>query len=299
MVVGQHHMLSIRRKLSEFLTQSIKNSRTSAEVYMDGASYSEKIKECVKEQLGADDAAVNDWLSSDIIKPTKGTAIKKKDNGKVARQTVRAETPLKAVLPHIIEALKKRVLLAYFKTVNVSMEKLSKRQVLQCLANNRYTDSDDRQKAICEAMVSMYAFLGALHRVEDGDIVGAGRVVRASIGFYALASCFVRYYLECVKTGTVNKPRTGTEPGWYVRWRAELIRVHGFLKKDSDVHNGLALTDGSDANRAVINTEEDNQVKIWHKRQADEEVNYPTRLNDAIEEENQREQQQQQQQQQQ
>lgn len=85
MVVGQHHMLSIRRKLSEFVTQSIKNSEKSADVYMDGTSYSEKIKECVKEQLGGDDAAVNERLSSDIIKHTKGTANKKKDIGKVAR----------------------------------------------------------------------------------------------------------------------------------------------------------------------------------------------------------------------
>ncbi|KAK1867048.1 hypothetical protein I4F81_009558 [Pyropia yezoensis] len=297
MEVAKNQMIRIRQHLTELVMQSISQSQNSAESYMDAASYSNVMKSCAQQEINGDEAAVNWWLSSDIIKPTKNG--KHKETREQPRKTVRAETPLKAVLPHTIEALKKRALQAYFKSITVDMNNLTTRQVLTCLAKNDYTDSNGGRKAICEAMVSMYSFLGALNRVDNGDIVGAGCVVHASIGFYALASCFVRYYLECAKTGTINKPRTGTEPGWYVRWRAELLRVHLFLEKDKDVHSGLALTDGSDVNRATISTEEDEQVKIWYAKQLDNEVNYPAWLTQAIEKEEQEKQRRQQQQMQQ
>lgn len=283
MDVAVSQMVRVRQKLSELVTQSIGRSLTSAAVYMDAVTYSGMIKSTVQEVINGDDAAVADWLSSYIMKPTKSRK-RKKATGKEAHQKVRAETPLKAVLPHTIEALKKRALLAYFKQIEANMDKLSKRQVLSCLAKNNYTNSDGGRKGICAAMVSMYSFLGALDRVHERDVV-AGRVVHASVGFYALASCFVRYFLECVKAGTVNKPRTGTDPGWYVRWRAELLRVHTFLENDNEVHNGLALTDGPDSKRASISTEEDEQVKIWYGRQIENEVNYPAWLAQAIKQE--------------
>lgn len=247
------------------------------------------IKGCVQKEIDGNEEAVNSWLSADILKPKKITSPNKKPKKNIKKkggETLRAEKPLKAVLSRIIEALKKRALTAYFKAVIADMNNLSQRQVLQFLANNAYTDSEDGQKTICDAMVSMYAFLGGLHRVVKAQLVRNGRVVRASIGFYALASCFVRYYLECVKAGNVNKPRTGSDPGWYVRWRAELIRVDKFLEKDNEPHNGLALTDGQYDNRATISTEEDDQVSCWYGAQLDREVDYPTRLVDAIADEN-------------
>lgn len=206
---------------------------------------------------------------------------------------VRADVPLQAVQPHLIEAMKKKVIVAIFSAVGLDFQTVSLIQVLQWLFKNKYTDSEDGRQAIGAGLKAIFEYLGATDRVKVGD-VGTGTVVSMSIGHYALAACFVRHCLELAVMKAYKKStrRTGAEPGLYIRWRAELLRVHKFLESDNDASLGLALTDGAERDRAVLNTSGNEMVEhIYEKQKKDDDgyIKLLTRLQAEEEQRKQRE----------
>lgn len=160
------------------------------------------------------------------------------DNSK-GPSIVRARIPLNAVLPHFIGALKQRVVAAFCRQVGIPAHQLSVLTALRWLANLEYTYSEDGRKGIRAGTIAIYDYLGAAERVQDKG-VGSGKVVTMSIGHYGLSSGLVRHFLEGVVFDVYKeylaRQRKRIEPGFYVRWRVELFRVHAFLEKDTDVH---------------------------------------------------------------
>lgn len=200
-------------------------------MHFAGKTYNNMMKSCVLKKMTSDEAAVKAWLPADILKLKKDNqSTKAKKSKRSTRfEAVRAQEPVTVVLYHIIEALTKRALEAYFKGINADMDDLSRRQVLPCLTHNAHTESEHGHRAMCDAMVSMFAILGGLDPVAQAQLVFNGRVVRASFGSYELASCFLLCYLESVEACNVNEPRTGGSLGWVMRWRAKVIRVDRIL----------------------------------------------------------------------
>lgn len=305
-VIGMHHMIAIRRIVNDRLTKSMSTANTCAEVYHDADTFARLVLESVIQHFECNEMQAKVFLKSTIIQPTKkrgGAAVKSStpavnassssDDAKHAVDdqpesepiTVRAAIPLHAVQPHLIEAIKKRVVPTFFSAVGLNARTITLMQVMRWLARNLYTNSDNGRKAMRECVLVMYRYLGVSDRVQDKD-VGDGPVVVLSVGHYALVSCFVRHALEMAvaKAYSRSTRRTGVEPGLYVRWRTELLRVNEFLEKDNDAHRGMSLLDGDNENRAVLSTAENEIVDRMYRRQQEDDDRY-ARLLDRLEKE--------------
>lgn len=287
-VVGMHHMIAIRRRLNDRLTDSIGTALTCAGVYHDSLTFSDLVLECTMEHFGSGEEEARAFLSSDINQPTKqrGGAARSRSASsssedasgqkhKVEPTVVRADSLLFAVQPHLVEAIKKKVLIAFFSAVGLDINTVTLIQVLQWLAKNKYTDSEVGRKAVRAGVKAMYLYLGVTNREHDDD-VGSGTVLGISIGHDALASCFIRHCLELAVAKAYKKRtrRTGAEPGLYLHWRLELLRVDPFLERDNDAHFGLALADGDRDDRILLQTAENEMVDHLHKKQEDNEDAY-------------------------
>lgn len=288
-VQGMHDAIAVRCVLSDVVPARIGAARTCAEVYSDVATFVDLVKTHTMDTLGLSHDAAVTWLMTHVKQPTKGNDTDARTSKKRAASdgftTVRPIKLLKAVQPHLIGSLKKRILPIYFAALSLEISELTLITVMTWLINNDYTQSPVGKKAICECLVSLFVFLGAGDRVETVS-VGSGRVIRASLGHYALVSGFVRYFLEGLKDKLyrdraltqARQRRTGAEPGVYLYFRAELLRVHAFLDKDDLPHEGLVLTDGGVINRAELHTPENDQAAIMYNRQQILEINYPSQL---------------------
>lgn len=254
-VVGMHHMIAIRRKLNDRLTDSVGTALTCGGVYQDSATFSTLVSECTMEHFGCSEEEARVFLESDINQPTKqrGGGSKARSSSssseyasgskqKKAEPTiVHAGSLLLAVQPHLVEAIKKKVIAAFFVAVGLQISTVTLIQVLQWLAKNKYTASDVGHKAVRAGVKAMFAYLGVSDRELDDD-VGSRTVLNISIGHYALASCFIQHCMELAVAKAYKKRtrRTGAEPGLYLLWRLELLRVHKFMEHDSNAHYGLA-----------------------------------------------------------
>lgn len=288
-VKGMHDAIAVRCVLSDVVPSRIGAARTCAEVYSDVATFSDLVKAHTMDTLGLTHAAAVTWLMTHVNQPTKGKETdarsSKKRSASNEPTTVRPIKLLKAVQPHLIGSLKKRILPVYFAALGLDMYALPLITVMTWLINNEYTKSPVGKKAICECLVSLFGILGAAERVETLS-VGSGRVIRASIGHYALVSAFVRYFLEGLKDklyreralAQLRPRRTGAEPGVYLYFRAEVFRVDTFLDQDDQAHDGLVLTDGGAVDRAKLCTAEDDQAATMYNRQQIVEINYPSKL---------------------
>lgn len=287
-VVGMHNMIAIRRRLNDRLTNSIGTASTCAGVYHDSLTFSDLVLECTTEHFGSSEGEARAFLSSYINQPTKQrggaskgrSASSSSEEGGGQKQkaeptVVRADTLLYAVQPHLVEAIKKKVITAFFSAVGLDIQTVTLIQVLQWLAKNKYTDSEVGRKAVRAGVKAMYLYLGVTNREHDDD-VGSGTVLGLSIGHYALASCFIRHCLELAVAKAYKKRtrRNGAEPGLYLHWRLELMRVDPFLERDNDAHFGLALSDGHRDDRVTLQTAENEMVDHLQKKQEDNEDNY-------------------------
>lgn len=288
-IVGMHHMIAIRRSLNDRLTESIGAALTCAGVYHDSETFSDLVLESTEKHFSCSSGEARTFLSSTIKQPTKqrGGALHARssssssDNANGLRQKkaeptlVRADILLYAVQPHLVEALKKKVIAAFFAAVGLEIRTVTLIQVLQWLVHNKYTRSEMGRKAVRAGVKAMYAYLGVTDRERDDD-VGSGTVLGISIGHYALASCFIRHCLELAVAKAYNKRtrRTGAEPGLYLHWRLELRRVHKFLEHDNEAHFGIALVDGDAEDRITLNTSENEMVEHLHSKQDDNERSF-------------------------
>lgn len=287
-VVGMHHMIAIRRRLNDRLTDSIRNASTCAGVYHDSLTFSDLVLECTMEHFGSSEEEARAFLSSDINQPRKQwggaskgrSASSSSEDGSGQKQqadptVVRADTLLYAVQPHLVEAIKKKVITAFFSAVALDIQTVTLIQVLQWLAKNKYSDSEVGRKAVRAGVKAMFLYLGVTNREHDDD-VGSGTVLGLSIGHYALASSFIRHCLELAMAKAYNKRtrRTGAEPGLYLHWRLELLSVDPFLERGNDAHFGLALPDGHRDDRIALQTAENEMVDHLQKKQEDNEQTY-------------------------
>eukprot|EP00170_Pyropia_yezoensis_P001152 contig_5176_g1156 len=81
-----------------------------------------------------------------------------------------------AVQPHLVEAIKKKFIAAFFVAIGLNINTVTLIGVLQWLAKNKYTASEVGRKAVCDGVKAMFAYLGVRDRELDDD-VGSGTVL--------------------------------------------------------------------------------------------------------------------------
>lgn len=222
------------------------------DVYLDADTFFDLILDKTMEHRKDDAKEAEQWLMSSFVKPNSRLMSKK---GKDRLDRVKPFVPLGQILPHHIEALKKRGTAAYFKSIKVALKSLSFDVAERWHRNNAYTDSDSGRKAIRAAMLANYAHLGAGSRLEEARGVGADAILHCTTGFYAMMSSFVRQVLEDVLYTHVRKP-SHVDLTCYASWRTELFRVDSFLPSDKLAFNGMQFADVDDALRVFPNDDD-------------------------------------------
>lgn len=288
-VQGMEDMVETRRRLIDRFSVSISSACTAADVFRDSDTLTSLILECTMEHFTCEEAKADNFLSRIVNQPVKHRGWVLKDGSppvsasssseetmadkfKAAPVPVRAGVPLRAVQPHLVDAIKKRVVAAFCRAICTPASGLTLLFALRCLSKLWYNKSDDGRKAIGVGAIAIYDYLGVTERIEEKG-VGSGSIVTLSVGHYAMSSCFVRRLLDAVILRAQNKSamRTGAEPGLYVRWRVELKRVHPFLEMDGEEHHGVIVIDGPDEHRALLKTSEDDMVEHVYNVQEEEQ----------------------------
>lgn len=254
---------AIRRLINDDLTQRTAWAVTNRDVYLDGDEIFNLMIDKTMDHRKDEADEAEQWLLTPFEKPTSGSRSKK---GKDRVERLKPFVPLGQVLPHLIEALKKRGAAAYFNCIKVPLETLTASTALSWYNADEYTKSTEGQRGIKAAMVANYLYLGARGRVEKPRTVGGETIVRCTSGWYALMSSFVRQHLEALIYANIRKPRH-VDLSCYASWRVELFRVDSFLSTDKEPHNGMVLADGDDAARIHPTSDKDDMYEKLYSDQ--------------------------------
>lgn len=133
--------------------------------------------------------------------------------------------------------------------------------------------TDRGRSGVCSCAAAVFVLQGADYRVHECAVPPDKTMLEVTEGHYALVSAFVRQFLDTfnlranskhVKMACkghrvgkgllakeLNKVVVGTrlagnDPGWYVRYRAEVYCVNDLLPCDGNVHEGLKGVDDAD-----------------------------------------------------
>lgn len=262
-VVIMRDISAIRRLINDDLTQRTAWAVTNRDVYLDGEESFNLMIDKTMEHRKDDADEAEKWLLTPFEKPNSGTKSKK---GKDRVERLKPFVPLGQVLPHLIEALKKRGAVAYFNSIKLSIDNVSASKALSWYTADEYTKSKEGMKGIKAAMEATYLYLGARGRIEKPRTVGGQTIVRCTSGWYALMSSFVRQHLEALIYANTRKPRH-VDLSCYASWRVELFRVDSFLSTDKDSHEGIVLADGDDPARIYPTGDEDSSYEKLYSDQ--------------------------------
>lgn len=254
---------AIRRLINDDLTQRTAWAVTNCDVYLDGDEMFNLMIDKTMDHRKDEADEAEQWLLTPFEKPSSGARSKK---GKDRVERLKPFVPLGQVLPHLIEALKKRGAAAYFNCIKVPLETLTASAAQSWYNADEYTKSTEGQRGIKAAMVANYLYLGARGRVEKPRTVGGETIVRCTSGWYALMSSFVRQHLEALIYANMRKPRH-VDLSCYASWRVELFRVDSFLPTDKEPHNGMVLADGDDAARIHPTSDKDDMYEKLYSDQ--------------------------------
>lgn len=255
-VASMRDVAAIRQLMNEYLMGTMAWATCNADVYFSGEQCFELMMDKTMEHRKDDATEAENWLMKPFVKPVPAKSRKGKDRV----DKVKPFVPLGQVLPHLIEALKKRGATAYFKAIGQSLEKLTAAVALQWYNDDEYTKSLAGQKAMKVAMTANYPYLGSASRIEKGANDGDESTIRCTSGFYALMSSFVRQHLEALIYASQRKPAY-VDLSCYASWRVELFRVDGFLKRHKQPHNNMVLLDGDDPKRTNPTGDKDDMYK--------------------------------------
>lgn len=162
---GLRDVITVRCVRSVIVPSRIAAACTCAEVYSDVATFSDLVKTQTMRVLGLSNDAAVTWLMTHVNQPTKGketdARTRKKASARNEPATVRLIKLLKAVQPHLIASLKKRILPIYFTALGLDINNLTLIAVMTWLINDEYTRSPVGKKAMCDSLVSLPGFRGA------------------------------------------------------------------------------------------------------------------------------------------
>lgn len=226
--------------------------------------------------MSAEDAAA--YIDSSIFFP-----VKKKGCKPVKR---RVASKLIVTLPHIFQTMKRLIVPVYLKSINVSKKFITSDICELWLADGVYVKTPKGRAAITSCLSSVYRKDGIKERIVEPRGVGEVSYITSSLGMFAMISMLVRSYLEEIVAAELNKKKDtasassmdpdeldggddddGSECSddgdvldggkdsrrtlYYTRWQEELVRVHAWVPRTTEVLYGLSIVDGADQYRAA------------------------------------------------
>lgn len=171
-------------------------------------------------------------------------------DGKPADRRAPVSEKLNRVKGHLLEAMRKVAMMAYFHSLGIDVAELTPVVARGWLEKEQYAKSPPAKTATNAALKALFVRSGQSGRVVAAA-VGKSEYVNASMGHVALIA-----HWACVSfqkaVGTRKVRRTGNDDGSYAGWREHMILVNKFLRHRTDAEEGLQLCDGDDERRALL-----------------------------------------------
>lgn len=229
----------------------ILDATRSGEVCINTSRTWQRLVQIVMEVRDVDRPVARDWLLSTIHLPARRDA--------QVLVGMRACVPILRAKPHLMQTLKDIVCNAFLRGVGLNREDITNDLSRLWMDNDGYMTSELGLPSILGGLADMARFLGgAAQMIEEPVAVGGRPIIHCLLGHFALASCFVRAMLE-TKAGVRPRRRSGIGNGVFDQWETELCRADAALPQDTEVHNGLRLTDGADPDRGVVVHDDDGE----------------------------------------
>lgn len=141
---------AIRRMMNSDLTSRTGWAVVNSDVYLGPDAVSDLMVDKAMDQRKDDASDAELWLMTPYAKPRQTNARSLKGKGRV--ETTKPFVSLGQVLPHLIEALKKRGTVAYFKSIGVPIDELTDEVAQRWFKHDEYTASTAGKKGIRAAM---------------------------------------------------------------------------------------------------------------------------------------------------
>jgi len=224
----------VRARVRASLSHTFATTSDSSDIVPDADAYRDLIQLGTQTELNVDEETAHDWLMANISVPPRR-------DGAPSTLT-RALVVLLRAKSHWVQALKKRILLVFFRTIEVNARALQVSDAEQWIADLKYFKSVVGRKGVLAALEAALAMTGGGTRIIKPLGVGDGTVIEATTRHFAFVCAIVRAALD--EAAGVDTDDTIGE-AFYKRLEAEQQRVDAEIPMDDLVHDGLRLTDGN------------------------------------------------------
>lgn len=171
-------------------------------------------------------------------------------------QLRRPSVKLNRIRPHLLCSLQRHVFPVFLRHAAIAPSSLTAESARAWLNGDKYTHSRVGTPSITAAITSVHRRVGAHAKVVQPEAAWDRPFVECSTQMYALVSSFIRCRLEEAAGVDRRDASTNKKQEAYVRFREEVALVCTFLPRDSEVHDGLRLTDGHESDRGVVVSDE-------------------------------------------
>jgi len=223
----------VRSRVRASLSSTFASILDSGDVIPDGDTYRDLIHMEAQTELNLDEDAAHDWLMGTVTVPPRRAG---------APTTVtRVLVVLLRVKSHWVQALKKRILNAYFHTIEMDERLVQATDALGWIEGYKYFESVVGRKGILAALAAALTMTGGGVRIVKPSGVGDGTVIEATTRHFAFVCAVVRGAFD--QAAGANTDASIGE-AFYQQLEVEQERVDVNLPTDNCVHDGLRLTDG-------------------------------------------------------
>lgn len=223
----------VRARLRKTLFDKLGFSNTSIDAIPDKDTFRDLIALDTQEELNLDEAAAQAWLTTPVATPSRG--------GGGTPLLVRPFVPLLRVRGHFLQAVKKRVIGAYFSAIDLALAAVTPVVANQWKADDKYMVSAIGRKAIVAGASAVLVAVGAGSRIVQPTEVGDEVVVETTVAVVSLVATFVRAALDeaanVIATNTVGD-------NLLEKVAAEQARFEEHWIMDAEIHHGIRLVDG-------------------------------------------------------
>ena len=156
--------------------------------------------------------------------------------------TARTLVPLLRVRAHFLQALKQRVLQAFFTAIGVSPLTMTVSTAIKWKEGGKYIKSSIGCKSLVSAALAALMSVGAGWRVIQPTKVGVEPVVETTLAVVSLVATFVRAALD---DATNTAGTHGVGDNLTQKIASEQARIEQNWKRDNTIQHGIRLIEGA------------------------------------------------------
>ena len=178
----------VRLRVRATLSSNFAKILDSGDVIPDGDAYRDLIHMEAQTELNLDEDAAHDWLMGAVTVPPRRAG--------ASTTVTRVLVVLLRVKSHWVQALKKRILNAYFRTIEEDERLVQADSASRCIEGHKYFASVVGRKGILAALAAALTMTGGGARVVRPKGVGDSTVIEATTRHFALVCAVVRGALD-------------------------------------------------------------------------------------------------------